>query len=219
MSLKIRRISVRFALLLARPRSCRCSPTAFISLLSLQRGTRQSVIQGNLNVATRAAEEIRRYVTTNADLLKALAADLQDTGLSPVAAGSHPQELRPAVPRVPRDHAVRRSRAARSRRAASASRASQIPTTDAADRRRRRDVAHPRRRGSAADGDVRDPPHAAQPAVRLARRRVQPRRNVADGRSHPHRRAAATRWSSRRTASSSRTATPTRRRSSRRRRT
>src|SRR5262249_54889549 len=35
----------------------------------------------NQNVATRAAEEIRRYVVTNADLLKALAADLQDTGL------------------------------------------------------------------------------------------------------------------------------------------
>ena len=54
----------------------------FISLMSLERGTRQTVIQGNLNVATRAAEEIRRYVITNADLLKALSADLQDTGLS-----------------------------------------------------------------------------------------------------------------------------------------
>ncbi|MDO8793800.1 MAG: hypothetical protein Q7J25_04180, partial [Vicinamibacterales bacterium] len=50
--------------------------------MSLERGTRQTVIQGNLNVATRAAEEIRRYVATNADLLKALSADLQDTGLS-----------------------------------------------------------------------------------------------------------------------------------------
>jgi signal transduction histidine kinase len=40
------------------------------------------VIAGNQNVATRAAEEIRRYITTNADLLKALAADLQNTGLA-----------------------------------------------------------------------------------------------------------------------------------------
>jgi signal transduction histidine kinase len=53
-----------------------------ISLLSLQRGTRESVIAGNQNVATRAAEEIRRYVITNAELLKALAANLQDTGLT-----------------------------------------------------------------------------------------------------------------------------------------
>jgi signal transduction histidine kinase len=53
-----------------------------ISILSLQRGTRTSIIAGNENVATRAAEEIRRYVTTNAEILKALAADLQDTGLT-----------------------------------------------------------------------------------------------------------------------------------------
>jgi signal transduction histidine kinase len=39
------------------------------------------VINGHQNVAVRAAEEIRRYVVTNAELLKALAADLQDTGL------------------------------------------------------------------------------------------------------------------------------------------
>ena len=52
-----------------------------VSILSLQRGTRESVVNGNQNVAVRAAEEIRRYVVTNAELLKALAADLQDTGL------------------------------------------------------------------------------------------------------------------------------------------
>src|SRR5205085_7317639 len=53
-----------------------------VSIPSLQRGTRQSVVNGNQNVAVRAAEEIRRYVVTNAELLKALAADLQDTGLT-----------------------------------------------------------------------------------------------------------------------------------------
>ena len=53
-----------------------------VSILSLQRGTRASIVNGNQNVAVRAAEEIRRYVVTNAELLKALAADLQDTGLS-----------------------------------------------------------------------------------------------------------------------------------------
>ena len=36
---------------------------------------------GNLNVARRAAEEIQRYVFGNAEILKTLAADLQNTGL------------------------------------------------------------------------------------------------------------------------------------------
>ena len=82
MNLRIRRISVRFALLLAAAAVVPLLAYGFISLMSLERGTRETVIQGNLNVATRAAEEIRRYVVTNADLLKALSADLQDTGLS-----------------------------------------------------------------------------------------------------------------------------------------
>src|SRR6266550_2511735 len=53
----------------------------FWSLVTLQRGTRESVVTGNLNVATRAAEEIRRYIVGAAEILKALAADLQNTGL------------------------------------------------------------------------------------------------------------------------------------------
>ena len=109
MAIKIRHIATRFALILAsRQRSSRSSRTAS-GRSSLQRGTRESIVTGNRNVATRAADEIRRYVVSNAELLKALAADLQNTGLQTVAAGSHPQELRPAVPRVPRDHALRRS--------------------------------------------------------------------------------------------------------------
>ena len=34
-------------------------------------------------MAARAADEIRRYVVGNAEILKALAADLQNTGLEP----------------------------------------------------------------------------------------------------------------------------------------
>ena len=82
MRLGIRRISVKFALLLAAAAVVPLLAYGFISLLSLERGTRQTVIEGNLNVAIRAAEEIRRYVVTNADLLKVLSADLQDTGLT-----------------------------------------------------------------------------------------------------------------------------------------
>jgi signal transduction histidine kinase len=82
MTAGIRRISVRFALLLAAAAVVPLLAYGFISLMSLERGTRDTVIQGNLNVATRAAEEIRRYVATNADLLQALSADLQETGLT-----------------------------------------------------------------------------------------------------------------------------------------
>jgi signal transduction histidine kinase len=83
MAFRIRHISTKFILLLAIAAVVPLLAYGFVSLLSLQRGTRDSVVAGNQNVAVRAAEEIRRYVATNAELLKALAADLQDTGLQP----------------------------------------------------------------------------------------------------------------------------------------
>src|SRR5262245_25095608 len=79
--MKIRHIATRFALLLGIAAVAPLLVYGVVSILSLQRGTKESVINGNRNVAMRAAEEIRRYVVTNAALLKALAADLQDTGL------------------------------------------------------------------------------------------------------------------------------------------
>jgi signal transduction histidine kinase len=80
---RIRHIAVRFALLLALAAVVPLIAYGIVSILSLQNGTRREVIQGNQNVAMRAAEEIRRYVTTNAELLKALAANLQDPSLTP----------------------------------------------------------------------------------------------------------------------------------------
>src|SRR2546423_13383278 len=80
----VRHIAGRFALLLALAAVVPLVAYGIVSILSLQRGTRQEVIQGNQNVATRAVEETRRYVTTNAELLKALAANLQDDGLTPI---------------------------------------------------------------------------------------------------------------------------------------
>jgi signal transduction histidine kinase len=79
--MQIRRIATRFALLLGIAAVVPLLAYGFVSIISLQRGTRESVVNGNRNVAVRAAEEIRRYIVTNASLLKALAADLQDTGL------------------------------------------------------------------------------------------------------------------------------------------
>ena len=79
--MQIRHIATRFALLLGVAAVLPLVAYGIVSILSLQRGTRESVVNGNQNVAVRAAEEIRRYVVSNAELLKALAADLQDTGL------------------------------------------------------------------------------------------------------------------------------------------
>ena len=81
MSLRIRHIAVRFAIILAVASALPLAAFGMVSILSLQRGTSASVINGNRNVATRAAEEIRRYVSSNAEILKSLAATLQDTGL------------------------------------------------------------------------------------------------------------------------------------------
>ena len=83
MATHIRHISTRFALLLAVVAIVPLLAYGIASILSLRKGTRESVVAGSINVATRAATEIGRYVATNAELLKALAADLQDTGLSP----------------------------------------------------------------------------------------------------------------------------------------
>ncbi len=82
MRLRIRHLWIRFALLLAVAAVVPLIAYGFFSLISLQRGTRQSIVTGNLNVAIRAGEEIRRYVTNNAEILKSVSADLQDTGLT-----------------------------------------------------------------------------------------------------------------------------------------
>jgi signal transduction histidine kinase len=79
--LTVRHIATRFALLLTIVAIVPLVIYGIVSILSLQTGTRDSVVNGDLNVATRAAEEIRRYISTNAELLKALAADLQETRL------------------------------------------------------------------------------------------------------------------------------------------
>jgi signal transduction histidine kinase len=81
MAFRIRHISTRFALLLAAAAVVPLIAYGAVSIFSLQRGTRESVVAGNSNVVTRAATEIGRYISTNGELLKALAANLQDTGL------------------------------------------------------------------------------------------------------------------------------------------
>jgi signal transduction histidine kinase len=52
-----------------------------MSIVSLRNGAQQAVIDGNLNVARQVAEQIELYVTGSVNILKAVAADLQQTGL------------------------------------------------------------------------------------------------------------------------------------------
>src|SRR5882724_5401534 len=81
MAIRIKHIATRFALILALAAAVPLVGYGFASIRSLQQGTRNSITAGNLNVAARAAEEIRRYVSTNAELLKAVASELQSAGL------------------------------------------------------------------------------------------------------------------------------------------
>jgi len=54
-----------------------------VSILSLQEGAKQQVIQGNLNIAQRVADQIELYVANSAHELQAVAAQLEHTGLLP----------------------------------------------------------------------------------------------------------------------------------------
>ena len=77
------KLTTRFALLMAAAAVVPLLAYGAVSILSLRRGAQQAVIEGNLNVARRAAEQIDLYVTGSVKILKAVAADLQQTGLQP----------------------------------------------------------------------------------------------------------------------------------------
>jgi signal transduction histidine kinase len=77
----VTRISTRFALLLAAAAVVPLLGYGAVSVYSLRTGAQQAVILGNLNVARQVAEQIELYVTGSVNILKAVAADLQQTGL------------------------------------------------------------------------------------------------------------------------------------------
>jgi signal transduction histidine kinase len=77
----VTRISTRFALLLAAAAVVPLLGYGAMSIFSLRTGAQQAVIDGNLNVARQVAEQIELYVTGSVNILKAVAADLQQTGL------------------------------------------------------------------------------------------------------------------------------------------
>jgi signal transduction histidine kinase len=77
----MKRISTRFALLMAAAAVLPLLAYGAVSIVSLRTGAQQAVILGNQNVARQVAEQIELYVTGSVRILTALAADLQQTGL------------------------------------------------------------------------------------------------------------------------------------------
>jgi signal transduction histidine kinase len=77
----VTKISTRFALLLAAAAIVPLLGYGAASVYSLRTGAQQAVILGNLNVARQVTEQIELYVTGSVKILKAVAADLQQTGL------------------------------------------------------------------------------------------------------------------------------------------
>jgi signal transduction histidine kinase len=77
----VKKISTRFALLLAAAAVLPLLGYGAMSVVSLRTGAQQAGIDGNLNVARQVTEQIELYITGSVNILKALAADLQQTGL------------------------------------------------------------------------------------------------------------------------------------------
>jgi signal transduction histidine kinase len=79
----VKKISTRFALLMAAAAVMPLLAYGAASMYSLRTGAQEAVIQGNLNVARQVSEQIDLYVTGSVKILKAVAADLQQTALEP----------------------------------------------------------------------------------------------------------------------------------------
>ena len=77
------RISTRFALMMAAAAIVPLLAYGAVSILSVRDGAQRAVKEGNQDVARRVGEQIEAYVIDNVRILKAVAAQLQRTGLAP----------------------------------------------------------------------------------------------------------------------------------------
>ena len=77
----MRTITSRFVMLVATAAVAPLVLYGAVSVYSLRTGSRQSVTDGNRNVAARAAEQIAQYMGHNVSVLRSIAADLHDTQL------------------------------------------------------------------------------------------------------------------------------------------
>ena len=78
----MKRISTRFALMMAAAALVPLLAYGAVSILSVRNGAQQAVIQGNQDVAGRVGEQIEAYVSDNVRILKAVGAQLQHTRLA-----------------------------------------------------------------------------------------------------------------------------------------
>jgi len=78
----MRTLRFRFAAMLATAAVVPLLTYGAVSMYSLRTGTRETVVDGNLNVARQVAEQVHRYISTNLQIFQALAADLDSTNLS-----------------------------------------------------------------------------------------------------------------------------------------
>ena len=78
----MKNISTRFAVMMAAAAVMPLLAYGAVSMYSLRSGAQETVVQGNLNVARQVSEQIDLYVTGSIKILKAVAADLQQTGLA-----------------------------------------------------------------------------------------------------------------------------------------
>jgi signal transduction histidine kinase len=77
----MRSITTRFVMLVATAAVAPLVLYGAVSVYSLRAGTRQSVIDGNRNVAARAAEQIDQYMAHHVSVLQSIAAILRNTEL------------------------------------------------------------------------------------------------------------------------------------------
>ena len=121
------------------------------------------------------------------------ASELGATGLDRLAAGPHPQGLRPAISGVPGDHALRLPAAQPIATSALGTTKLTVPERPGASPDRPYIAPVQGGRRPAADDDHRGAAAALAAGGGLDRRRDLARRALADGRRHPRRRHAATR--------------------------
>lgn len=75
-------ITARFAMLMATAAVLPLVAYGVVSIGSLRAGTRASVLDGNEQIASRAASQIEQYLTNNVRILRSAAVDLQGTNLA-----------------------------------------------------------------------------------------------------------------------------------------
>ena len=81
-SLTMTNISTRFALLMAAAAVVPLLAYGAVSIMSVRDGAQQAVIQGNQDVARRVGEQIDAYVIGSIRILRAVAADMEQTSLA-----------------------------------------------------------------------------------------------------------------------------------------